>query len=132
MEATTHLSMHQEHRSWRQDNAFWVDDLKIWDKEIADLEKKLAYMQKAVQNHTQAYHKHRDLILEQGDRLDVHEKEMSLLVEGSSTDLAISPAHLDEGHRHEQLRSAHERLKKYHHQIIVVAKGLVKALDEAL
>lgn len=132
METTNHLSMHQDHKVWRTENALWVDDLRMWDKEIDELTKQMEHIKQAVDNHVDAYHKHQEQILTQGNRLDQHEQEMAFLEEGSQTDNALIPDHSKENELHDKLRQAHERVKKYHHQVVVVVKGLTKALDQAL
>lgn len=129
MKKHDHLKIHQDHRLWDSDLQMWSIDLKMWDEEAEALNRAQSYINEAITKHEEALMDHLKSLMDHRDRLNQHEKDITILVEGSPLDSKLLAEHVKEGKRHEIYRHAHERLKRYHHTIMALTKGLKKALE---
>lgn len=129
MKTHDHFQIHHEHRLWDSDLQMWSTDLKMWDEEIEALNSALDFIQEAVKKHEEALMDHLKSMMNHLDRLNQHEKDISILVEGTTLDDQLQDAHAYEAKQHEIHRHAHERLKRYHHTVMALTKGLKKALE---
>lgn len=133
MTATTHTSMHNEHRLWEKETGFWRDDIRAWQHELArslsalkEIEEVLNKFEKTVQAHAAA------IRLDELD-IDGHEHALAEFEKGGSGESLIPLAgkHLEEAARHAQHRAAHERIKRRHHAIMALFSALLKGLADA-
>lgn len=129
MKKQDHLQIHQEHRSWDSDLEMWSLDLKMWDEEVEALDNALAFINEAVQKHEESLMDHLKSLVDHRERLNKHELDISVLIEGTSLDAKLLESHTTEAKHHEIYRHAHERLKRYHHTMMALTKGLKKALE---
>lgn len=129
MEQLDHLQIHHEHKLWDSDLQMWSLDLKMWNEESQALNHALAFINEAVKKHEEALAFHLKSLMEHQDKLHNHEKDITILVEGTPLDTKLQEEHADEAKRHEVYRDAHERLKRYHHMLMALTKGLKKALE---
>ena len=129
MKKYDHLKIHQDHRLWESDLQMWSVDLRMWDEEAEALNSTLSYINQAIVKHEEALMDHLKSLIDHRDRLNQHEKDITILVEGTPLDTSLLGAHTSEGKHHEIYRHAHERLKRHHHTIMALTKGLKKALE---
>jgi hypothetical protein len=72
---------------------------------------------------------HLKMLIDHSNRLNQHERDIKFVVEGTSLDTKLSDMHHDEATHHEIYRDAHERLKRYHHEVMTITRGLKKTLE---
>lgn len=124
-----HFDIHQDHREWTSDLEMWMLDLKMWEEEIEALNNSLIYIGQAVEQHADGMQVHRTMLREHMERITKHEKDITYLPEGSDLDGELTEAHQQEARRHKVQRDAHERIKKFHHKVMVLTKELRKSLE---
>lgn len=129
MKTTDHLQIHQSNREWESDIQMWSDDLKMWKKEGEALNDSLAFIFKAVKNHEDNLIEHLKAVLKHQTEIRELEEEISLISEGSMTDIELVNRY-NHMHRHHYLHElTHRRLKNYHHAIMTLTKTLMKGLE---
>jgi predicted nucleic acid-binding Zn-ribbon protein len=129
MKKYDHLQMHQEHRTWDSDLQMWSHDLKMWEEEIEALNSALQFINDAIKSHQEALMDHLKALVDHRDRINKHEVDIKYVRESSKLDGELLDMHKDETIQHEIQHRAHERIKKYHHTIMALTKGLKKSLE---
>jgi len=127
-----HLNMHHDHRVWNSDIKMWYRDIMMWHEELTTLEDSLKMIGDAFKNHLEGVEAHRESIDEHKNLMDKHELDIKLLKEGSVVDEVLAEEHLGELNLHEKLAETHERVKKYHHSVTALTRGLLHALEKAI
>lgn len=129
MNKHNHLKTHQDHGRWESDLEMWSLDLKMWEEEAVALNDALSFITEAVKKHEESLMDHLKTLMDHRDKLNQHEKDITYLIEGTPLDDKLMESHNLEDKQHEIYRNAHERLKRYHHTLIALTKGLKKALE---
>ena len=124
-----HLKIHKEHTNWVSDLQMWSLDLKMWEEEMDALKKTLQFINDAVKYHEEGLMDHLKMLIDHRNRLNQHERDIKFVVEGTGLDTKLSDLHKDEAYHHERYMEAHERLKKYHHKLMAMTRGLKKAIE---
>lgn len=127
-----HLRMHRDHSAWNSDIKMWEQDLKTWDLEFIALKEAMKSINQAIDNHEGALKSHGDSIKEHRGAVQKHETGLKHARENASFDAVTGKEHEKERRRHDHTQDAHERLKRYHHSIIILTKGLKQALENAI
>ncbi|WP_350101366.1 hypothetical protein [Fulvivirga sp.] len=129
MKMHNHLKIHQDHCRWESDLEMWSLDLKMWEEESEALNDTLSFITEAIKNHEESLMDHLKTLIDHRNKLNQHEKDITFLIEGTPLDDKLRESHTNEDKYHEIYRNAHERLKRYHHTLIALTKGLKKALE---
>lgn len=124
-----HIGLHQDHRKWTSDLEMWAEDLKMWHEELEALNTSLIYIGRAVTEHEEALGSHENSLNGHRKMIVQHEKDITYLPEGSSLDNTLIEVHKKERENHKVQYAAHERLKKFHHRMMVLTKELKQALE---
>jgi hypothetical protein len=128
----SHFDMHKDHIVWDSDCKIWLEDLDKWDFEIDEIQKNLKAVRRYLKYHNKSLKKHRETIMAHKEKEVSHEAMLSALEEHSPVDEAMAMDHQAETRFHFLQKDAHERLKKYHHQIAALTAGLKKAIESAI
>jgi hypothetical protein len=128
------LQMHQEHQTWKSDDDMWRDDVRVWEEEVQAAQKDIARVQAALAEHLRILQKHAAAIRLYEGNCDRHEHAIVNCERGSAAaqSEAMKEAHPCEADKHEDLRAAHERIKRHHHTRLAHWNLLVKALEAPL
>lgn len=132
MNTKNHLEMHHDHLFWKSEYGMWFDDLKIWQEELKELNDDLNQIRKAVNYHAESLESHKSAIFNHKLFADKHELDLSLLTEGSVANQELCESHEKEYEKHLAQKVAHEKIKKYHHTVLSVTKGLKKVIEGAM
>ena len=132
MQTLSKSSMHSDHRAWNSDIEMWSQDVRMWYQELEALRNAMEYIQNAFENHELGIDAHIRSINQHQDLLNKHELDLSLIKESDGFYEELEAVHKREAVKQNAQRAAHERLKRYHHQILVLVKGLKEALQTAV
>ena len=132
VETKDHISMHQDHIIWLSDVKMWYRDIMVWKEELLNLEGSIKVIEDAFRNHMDGIKAHGEKVHSHSQFLEKHELDLKFLPEGSTLDSEIGKGHNVEMQQHLALRDTHERLKKYHHQILALIRGLLHALEKEI
>jgi len=134
MTRPSNLQMHREHRTWKSEDAMWRDDVRAWEEETHAAQHEIARVQAALAEHLHELEKHAAAVrLYETDR-DAHEHSLASRerIGGPEKDSDAGGRHSAEADKHENLRAAHERLKRRHHTRLAHWNLLVKSLEASL
>ncbi len=129
MKEKLHMDIHQDHRTWKSDLEMWTLDIRMWEEELKALNNSLVYIGQAVREHEEGLESHKLKLLEHKALINKHETDITYLPEGSRLDVELDVLHDKETANHANQAEVHERLKKFHHKIMVLTKELQKALE---
>lgn len=127
------IDMHHDHVLWNSDIRMWNQDLETWEMEMDALKDAFKVIKKAIDNHEAALMNHKEVIRSHYDHVNNHETDLSLIPSTvSSLDKEMTAKHQGESYTHRLQMDAHERLKRYHHSILVLTKNLKQGLESAI
>lgn len=121
--------MHDDHIQWSSDMAMWEQDIRMWHQELEALRGALRSIERACKEHEYGIGAHSRSIknLRNGIRQD--ELNLGMIEPSGLSDHGALKMHRQKAVQHESQKEAHERMKKYHHLMMVVTKNLKKALE---
>ncbi|MCA9137574.1 MAG: hypothetical protein KDB00_12470 [Planctomycetales bacterium] len=131
---TSSASVHADHRQWESDLSMWRDDVDRWGKDHEKALVDLQLVQQRLSDHCQAMAAHVNQFDTHEEHVRAHEHNVAETCrsnEGSGEESFVH-GHTEEATRHQQLRDAHERMKKHHHTVIAHIAGLKAAFDAML
>jgi hypothetical protein len=133
MTAEIHESMHRDHKAWESEFNAWRDDIRMWQEEYAQTRKKYQELETIWQKHEEALRQHASIMRLDELKCGSHEHAIAEFEQGASgADLPRRVAlHQGEAKHHEQLRATHEKLKRYHHELIARWRMLIHTLESA-
>jgi len=132
MTATTHLTMHSEHKYWESETSLWRDDLRVWQQELAKAQGEIKQLEKALEDHAQALRLHASALRLDEETFEGHERALVEYEKGGEGEelLPMARQHSAEAVRHTGYRAAHEQLKRRHHTVIAHWNLLLKSVRE--
>jgi hypothetical protein len=132
MISTKPASMHDEHRYWESEISLWRDDLRSWQHELAKAEGEFKQLEKALTDHEHVLRTHASALRLEEQVSAQHEHSIAEFEKGGEGQelLEMARKHSGEADLHQTHRTAHERLKRRHHNIIAHWNALLKALHE--
>ena len=132
MTATSHMTMHSEHRFWESEISQWREDLRVWQQELAKAQGEIKQLEKALEDHAHALRTHASTLRLQEQTFEGHEHALVEYEKGGEGAelLPMARQHGAEAAQHAEHRNAHEQLKRRHHIVIAHWNLLLKASRE--
>ncbi|MEX2286399.1 MAG: hypothetical protein WD648_04865 [Planctomycetaceae bacterium] len=133
MTTKTHAELHADHMHWRNEIKMWRDDIEEWKKEQAklfcEMEIALGANAAGLKEHAGSVNRHEASI--------VHHEHFIAECERSTTSPGNAGAVLAEDHKkevgkHDGLREAHERIKRYHHRAMAKLAAVLRMLGNGV
>ncbi len=121
--------MHQDHVDWNYEIAIWELDARMWRQELEALNHTLSSLKIACEEHEKNLDVHLRSVKKHQHFFQVHESRLTMVAQGGYLDCNLSALHNKNGEEQQTQRSAHARMKQYHHLIMVLAKQLNKLLE---
>ena len=134
MSSTTSEMMHADHRQWAEALSQWKDDLAIWHRELIRAGEELRQAGAALDAHAAGLDAHARLLNREDAEVEDHEHLIACVERGQAGHDRIGEAggHEAEAARFRRLQDAHERLKRYHHELMAKVSVLARAVGEAM
>jgi hypothetical protein len=130
MTTTTLANLHFDHKHWRNEILLWRDDLEEWRKEqarlLADIEIALGANVAGLKEHAGSIGSHEGHLLQHEHSISECERASTPRPDAVAT--IFTDDHEEEAKRQEQLRQAHERMKRYHHRSMARLAAALQAL----
>ena len=134
MTTATNEAMHADHRTWALAMSQWDDDLALWHNELIQAGESLRQAGAALDAHGGGLDSHRRLLHREAEEVEDHEHLMACVARHQADHDRVAQAggHDAEAARYRRLLDAHERLKRYHHQLMAKVSVLAKAVAEPM
>jgi len=134
MISTKSTSIHSEHRYWESEISLWRDDLSAWQHELAKAHAEIKTLEEGLADHAHVLRIHASSLRLEEQTIDGHEHAIADFEKGDEGEelLEMARDHGKESVRHQEHRTAHEQLKRRHHNIVAHWQALLKALSEPL
>lgn len=129
MKATEQKKMHEDHVQWKSDMTMWQQDIRMWYQELEALRSALQSITKACNDHESGIDAHAHRIETFQNEIRQDELNLGMIEPSGLPDLGELKLHQEKARQHAKQKDAHERLKKYHHHVMVVTKNMKKALE---
>ena len=132
MTTATTEAMHADHRVWAMSLSQWQDDLALWHQELIRAGEELRKAGAILDAHASGLDAHARLLRRETEEVEDHEHLMACVARHQADHDRVAQAggHDAEATRYTRLRDAHERLKRYHHQLMAKVSVLAKAVAE--
>jgi hypothetical protein len=130
MTATTHMTMHSEHRFWESEICLWREDLRVWQQEIAKARGEIKQLEQAFEDHAHTLRIHASTLRLEEQTFEGHEHALAEYEKGGEGEdlLHLARDHSEEAVRHSGHRAEHEQLKRRHHTTIAHWNLLLKSI----
>jgi hypothetical protein len=134
MTTATNEAMHADHRTWAMALSQWQDDLALWHRELIQAGEELRQAGAVLDAHAGGLDSHARLLRREAEEVEDHEHLMACVArhQADHDRVAQTGGHDAEAARYARLREAHERLKRYHHQLLAKVSVLAKAVAEPM
>ncbi len=126
-------TMHEDHRNWQSEHSMWKQDLASWNKQIDLGLSKLDELAQLMRHQQQVLAEHDDTIDKQEESLQSHEHKLVGCEKlGIEYQQSLTEKHFEMQKQIDRARVVHERIKKYHHELMARLVQLGKAMDKPM